>query len=192
LPEDRRLAAARAFPRLRRPLARRVIHETALANAQFALVANLPTLVPGVGTAAGLGADVLILTTNQVVLVYKLAALWGQPLGDPRMLFVEVAPVVGSAFVWRTAARALVGLLPGFAAVAPKVGVAYVGTFIVGAMASAYYERGLRPSEAQIREIEAEARRALGQVWHRLIPARGPAPETANSGAALPPGPSRP
>src|SRR2546421_380834 len=52
LPEERRLAAARRAPALREPLAHRLIQEVAFANAQFALVTNLPTLLPGVGTAA--------------------------------------------------------------------------------------------------------------------------------------------
>jgi hypothetical protein len=190
LPEERRLAAARRAPALREPLAHRLIQEVAFANAQFALVTNLPALLPGVGTAAGIGADLLVLTTNQIVLVYRMAALWGEPLGDPRALLVEIAPVVGSAFLWRTAARALVGLLPAFAALAPKVGVAYLGTYLVGALASAYYAHGLRPSDAQIKEVEAEARQALAGVWHRLRPASEPAVPAAlppRSGDALSP-----
>jgi hypothetical protein len=180
LPEERRVAAARRAPALREPLAHRLIQEVAFANAQFALVTNLPTLLPGVGTAAGIGADLLILTTNQIVLVYRMAALWGEPLGDPRALLVEVSPVVGGAFLWRTAARALIGLLPTFAALAPKVGVAYLGTYLVGARASAYYAHGLRPSEAQIREVEAEARQALAGVSPRLRPAHAPAVPAAS------------
>ncbi len=170
LPEDRRLAAAREAPPLREPLARRLVQEVAFANAQFALATNLPTLLPGVGTVAGVGADILVLTTNQIVLVYRMAALWGAPLGDPRAILAEASPVVGSAFLWRTAARTLVGLLPSFAALAPRVGIAYVGTYLVGALASAYYARGLRPSPEQVREIEAEAKQALASVWHRLRP----------------------
>jgi|SRR5581483_538140 len=172
LPEDRRLAAAREAPTLRAPLARRLIQEVSFANAQFALVTNIPTLLPGFGTAAGVGADILVLTTNQIVLVYRMAALWGAPLGEPRAIIAEALPVVGGAFVWRTAARALVSALPAIAALAPKVGIAYVGTYVVGALASAYYARGLRPSPEQVREIEAEAKQALTEVWHRLRPAR--------------------
>src|SRR5205085_9228641 len=121
--------------------------ESAFANAQFALMTNLPTFLPGVGGAAAMGADVLVLTTNQIVLVFKMAALWGANLDNPRALLMEAAPVVGGAFLWRTAARALIDLLPGFALLAPKVGVAYVGTYIVGALASAYYQSGVRPSD---------------------------------------------
>jgi uncharacterized protein (DUF697 family) len=174
LPDQRRLGAGRAAPPLRAPLARLLIHEAAFANAQFALMTNVPAFLPGVGGAAAAGADVLVLTTNQIVLVYKMAAIWGASLENPRALFVEVAPVVGGAFLWRTAARTLIDLLPGFALLAPKVGVAYIGTYVVGALASAYYQRGIRPSDARVREIEAEAREALMHAWKRLRPGARP------------------
>jgi hypothetical protein len=184
LPDQRRLGAARHAPALRAPLARLLIHEASFANAQFALVTNLPTFLPGVGGVAAVGADTLVLTTNQVVLVFKLAALWGASLGDPRALVAEAAPVVGGAFLWRTAARALIDLLPGFAVLAPKVGIAYVGTYVVGALASAYYQSGVRPSDARVREIEAEAREALAHAWRRLRPG---APAATAPPPALPP-----
>src|SRR5205823_2226377 len=80
LPDERRLGAARHAPALRAPLARLLIHEAAFANAQFALMTNLPTFLPGAGGVAAAGADMLVLTTNQVVLVFKIAALWGASL----------------------------------------------------------------------------------------------------------------
>jgi uncharacterized protein (DUF697 family) len=143
---------------------------------------NLPAFLPGAGTAAAIGADTLVLTTNQVVLVYKMAAIWGADLSNPRALLVEAAPVVGGAFLWRGAARTLIELLPGFAALAPKVGMAYVGTYVVGELANYYYRCGIRPSDARLREIEAEARAALAQAWHRLRPGQ-PADRPATDGA---------
>ena len=188
LPLDRRLGAARMSEPLRAPLARQLVLETAFANAQFALMTNLPAFLPGAGTAAALAADTLVLTTNQVVLVYKMAAVWGADLSNPRALLVEAAPIVGGAFLWRSAARTLIGLLPGFAALAPKVGVAYIGTYIVGELANQYYQRGVRPSDARVREIEAEAREALGRIWHRLRLGQGPHEATRTSPPlALPP-----
>jgi uncharacterized protein (DUF697 family) len=172
LPAERRIAAARRAPFLRAPLARQLLLETAFANAQFALMANLPALLPGVGSVAAVGADLIVLTTNQIGLVYKMAAVWGADLVRPRALLAAVAPVVGGAFLWRTAARAAVGAVPPFAALAPKVAIAYLGTYVVGALASHYYQHGLRPSAERVREIEAEARAALAAVWHRLRPAR--------------------
>ena len=155
-----------------------------MANAQFALLANLPAALPGIGVA-GVGADIIILTKNQVLLVYKLAALWGARLDDPRALLLEIAPVVGGAFLWRTTARALLGMVPGFIAVAPKVAVAYLGTYVVGGLASAFYANGIRADEGRVREIEQEARAALVQAWRRLRPEHnGGAPP--NSPTALP------
>jgi uncharacterized protein (DUF697 family) len=186
LPEQRRIAAARACPPLRRPLSLRLTQEAAFANAQLALMTNLPSLLPGAGTAAALGADMLVLTTNQIVLVYKLAAVWGENLSNPRLILAEIAPVVGGAFLWRSAARLGVGLVPAFVALAPKVAVAYIGTFVVGGLATVYYERGLRPSDEQVRAIEAEARQALAQAWGRLRPANGEAPNARPSGEPIP------
>jgi uncharacterized protein (DUF697 family) len=187
LPLERRLGAARMAPPLRAPLARQLILESSFANAQFALMTNLPAFLPGAGSAAAIGADTLVLTTNQAVLVFKLAAVWGADLSNPRALVAEAAPVVGGAFLWRTAARTLISILPGFAALAPKVGVAYIGTYVVGELASLYYQSGVRPSPERVRQIEADARDALTQVWHRLRPGKGTPAGPVEPGIALPP-----
>jgi uncharacterized protein (DUF697 family) len=184
LPDQRRLGAARHVPALRAPLARLLTHEAAFANAQFALMTNLPSFLPGVGGAAAVGADTLVLTTNQVVLVFKMAAIWGANLENPRALIAEAVPVVGGAFLWRSTARALINLLPGFALLVPKVGIAYIGTYVVGELASAYYRSGVRPSDARVREIEAEAREALAQAWQRLRPGAASSPAALEPPAA--------
>jgi uncharacterized protein (DUF697 family) len=183
LPDQRRLGAARHAPPLRAPLTRMLIHEASFANAQFALMTNLPAFLPGVGGAAAIGADTLVLTTNQVVLVFKMAAIHGASLADPKAVVAEALPVVGGAFLWRTASRALISLLPGFAVLAPKVGIAYVGTYVVGALAAAYYQSGVRPSDARMKEIEAEAREALTAAWRRLRPG-GPSQPSSPGGSA--------
>jgi uncharacterized protein (DUF697 family) len=187
LPDQRRLGAARHAPALRAPLARMLIHEASFANAQFALMTNLPTFLPGVGGVAAVGADTIVLTTNQVVLVFKMAAIHGASLTDPKAVIAEALPVVGAAFLWRTAARTLIDLLPGFAVLAPKVGIAYVGTYVVGALASAYYQSGVRPSDERVKEIESEAKEALAQAWRRLRTGARPPSDDDAPPAALPP-----
>ena len=189
LPDQRRLGAARHAPALRAPLAGMLIHEASFANAQFALMTNLPTFLPGVGGVAAVGADTLVLTTNQVVLVFKMAAIHGASLTDPKAVIAEALPVVGGAFLWRTAARTLIDLLPGFAVLAPKVGIAYIGTYVTGALASAYFQSGIHPSDARVKEIESEARAALLHAWQRLRPRASSPADDGTAPPALPPAP---
>lgn len=70
-----RLALAHRFPALRRPISEDLIRETSKVNAQFALMSSLPALVPVLGMFLGGMADILVLTKNQAMLVFKLAAI---------------------------------------------------------------------------------------------------------------------
>src|SRR4029077_12216250 len=103
------LAAARRHPLLREPVAEHLIRDASRVNAQFAAISSLPANLPIVGGLVGDVADVLVLTKNQVLLLFKLAGLYGRDLRLGRELLLEIVPVVGSAFVWRSTARALVG-----------------------------------------------------------------------------------
>src|SRR5688572_9785012 len=71
---DRAPALGRALPAFRPVAAKQIIDETAMANAQFSLVSNIPTLIPVIGNIAAAGADFIVLTKNQVMMLYKLAA----------------------------------------------------------------------------------------------------------------------
>ena len=180
---DLRLALGRRLPVFRDEAAAQVIRETALVNAEFALLSSLPASIPvvSVGSAA---SDMLVLTKNQAMMLVKLAAIYGRSLDSKVQLLVEVAPVVGAAFLWRTAARTAVALLPSFAAAAPKTLVAFVGTYLVGRAAQHYYRLGRRPSrealEHYAREAVVLARRSLPRlvprrprpVFHHLLPPR--------------------
>ncbi|HYU18080.1 MAG TPA: hypothetical protein VEQ11_05235 [Chloroflexota bacterium] len=154
-----RLALAHRFPCLRRAVAEDLVRETSRVNAQFALVSNLPALVPVVGAVVGGMADALILTKNQAVLVYKLAGIYGRDLNDGMSILQEIAPVIGGAFVWRSLARTAVGALPPFAAALPKTAIAYVGTYVVGEAARYYYEHDHKPPPAILRSFQKEALR---------------------------------
>jgi uncharacterized protein (DUF697 family) len=113
-------------------------------------------------------ADMLVLTKNQVLLLFKLGGLYGRDLRFSRELFFEVAPVVGGAFFWRTSARALVGLLPGIVGIVPKTLVAYVGTFVVGEIARYYFRYGRKPPPEVVRELSAEGARIARDALSRL------------------------
>jgi uncharacterized protein (DUF697 family) len=153
----RRLSVARHVPRLRDQVARQLIGETAGANAKFALLSTIPGWIPVLGGLAGNIADLAVLTKNQVLLVLKLAGIYGRDLSHWRPLLLEVAPVVGGAFFWRSVARSLVALLPNPLAPVPKTAIAYVGTATVGEIARRYYRDGIRLSPQAVRSVQERA-----------------------------------
>jgi uncharacterized protein (DUF697 family) len=147
----------RALPAFRQAAAKQVIDETSIANAQFSVVSNLPALIPIVGGLAAAGADFIVLTKNQVIMLYKLAAIYGRNLNDQRTILQEVLPVVGAGLVWRTLAREATHILPFAAGAVPKLAIAYAGTVAIGRAADYYYRTGLKPTRAQMDEFTAMA-----------------------------------
>ncbi|HLZ09305.1 MAG TPA: hypothetical protein VKT80_11995, partial [Chloroflexota bacterium] len=69
----------------------------------------------------------------------------------------EVLPIIGAGLVWRSIARSLISLIPSPLAIAPKVAVAYIGTFVVGKAAQYYYRVGQRPSPELLEHFQREA-----------------------------------
>jgi uncharacterized protein (DUF697 family) len=83
------------------------------------------------------GADLPVLTLNQVRLLLRIADAYGFELDRERL--PEVLGVIGSAFGFRALARSVVGLVP-VAGWAVKGGVAFVGTRALGEAARRYFE----------------------------------------------------
>lgn len=165
-------ALVRAAPDLALPLGRRLpvfrpaasdylVRETARVNAEFALLSSLPALVPVVGGLTAAGADMIILTKNQVMLMLKLAVLNRRSIDNRLQVLSEVLPVVGAGFFWRSAARTLITFLPGPLGIAPRGAVAYVGTFVAGKAGEYYYQWGRRPSPELLDRFRREA---VGQL----------------------------
>lgn len=167
LPEQA-LALGRRFPAFRGGVSERLIIETSRANAQLALLSSLPASVPVVGGLVSGAADVVLLTKNQALLVYKLAGVHGRDLHDRVALAVEIAPVVGGAFLWRTVARTLLGMLPTVVGGLPKAAVAYAGTYLVGHLARYYYTTGHRPPPGLAAKFQAEGARLARDLASRL------------------------
>lgn len=161
---ERAPAFGRALPAFRAAAAKQVIDETAAANAQFSLVSNIPTILPIVGNIAAAGADFIVLTKNQVMMLYKLAAVFGRDLRDRRGILQEVLPVVGAGLLWRTAARQAATWLPFAAGTIPKLAIAYVGTMAVGRAAEFYYRTGLKPTRSQMDQFARQAVERLRQL----------------------------
>lgn len=161
---ERVTAFGRALPLFRPAAVKQVIEETSMANAQFALVSNIPQLIPIVGNIASAGADLIVLTKNQVMLVFKLAAINGRDLNDQMRLLQEVAPAIGAGFLWRTAAREATNLLPFAAGTIPKVGIAYAGTMVVGLSADFYYRTNKKPTRVQLEQWRKQASDAMKRL----------------------------
>lgn len=108
---DRVVSLGRYFPGFRQAAIKQVNDETSLANAQFSLLSNIPTVIPLFGSIATVGADFFILTKNQLLLIFKIAAIHGEDLHDSQRIFREMVPVVGAGFFWRTVAREAAALV---------------------------------------------------------------------------------
>src|SRR5690606_22754981 len=149
--DERALAIGRYIDAMRDACAEQTVGSTSAVNAQFALLSNLPTVLPVVGNLVAVGADFLVLTKNQLMMIYKLAAIYQRDLDDRWRIYGEMAPVVGSGLVWRTVAREVAGLMPLAVGTVPKVAIAYAGTYAVGRAAIAYYQQGARLDRTQMR-----------------------------------------
>jgi len=149
-----RLALARQLPPLRAAVFHALIDETAKANATYALTTGLAEAVPVLNVPLNV-ADMVVLTKNQLVMSYKIALACGKK-GRSRELIGEVAGVIGGGFLFRQAARQLVGLVP-VAGVVPKVAMAYAGTWAVGKAVAAWASEGRRLTPAAVRRFYKEA-----------------------------------
>lgn len=127
----RRLGEAGVPLAARLPSLRRAVRDELIARcARRNGVIGAAVFVPG--------ADLPVLTLNQMRLVLRIAAVHGQPLDRRRA--VELAGVLGGALGLRALARELLTLVP-IAGFAVKSAVAYTGTRALGEAASRYFER---------------------------------------------------
>jgi len=149
----RHLTLARHVPRLRETVVEQLIRESSMANAEFAVLSTLPAWLPLLGGLLGDTADMLVLTKNQVLLVLKLAGIYGHDLDNWQRLIAEIAPVVGVGFAWRTIARSLVGFFPTPLSAVPKGAIAYVGTATIGEVARPYFRDGVVVDGTTLRQI---------------------------------------
>ena len=84
------------------------------------------------------GADLPIMTVNQIRLVLRIADAYGFEIDRERL--PEVLAVIGSAFGFRALARKTIGLVP-LVGWAVKGAVGYTGTRAIGEAAVRYFER---------------------------------------------------
>jgi uncharacterized protein (DUF697 family) len=155
---ERLIALARRFPGLREEVSRRIIRETALANAEFAMLNALPGLFPLLGLLIPTAAvgDIIMLAKNQAMMLFRLAATYDLPL-DLRSRARDLAPLLGNAFGWRALAREIIGFVPGGVGIVARGTIAYAGTIAVGEGLRRFYALGKHPTRAQINYIYREA-----------------------------------
>ncbi len=170
--KEQRLALARQYPLFRLTVARELISDTALANASYVLGTGFAEIVP-VFTVPFNVADIVILTKNQALMVYKLGLALGLPV-QWQAHVAELGSVVGAGLVWRQIARQLVGLIPVWGIV-PKVAVAYAGTYAVGEAILHWYQTGHKLSGRGMREVYADALARGKQIAQEIV-TRAPRP----------------
>ena len=177
----------RHLPTCRGAAVSAIIDDTAKANAQFALISNVPSVVPVVGSLVSASADLIVLTKNQVMMLFKIAAVHERDLRDQFAIVREIIPVVGAGFFWRTVAREAASFIPLAAGTIPKVAIAYVGTITVGRGADFFYKSGRKAPKGQLQEYR---RQALESLTHLPLPGRTQQQETTNGEAAAQPAPA--
>lgn len=170
--KEHKLALARQYPLFRSAVARDLINDTSFANASYALSTGVAEILPALNIPFNV-ADMLILTKNQALMVYKLGLALGLPT-DWQAHVAELGSVVGAGFIWRQIARQLVGLIPGWGII-PKVAVAYAGTYAVGEAIWHWYQTGHKLSGRGMREVYADALARGKQMAHEIV-ARAPKP----------------
>ncbi len=163
----------RRLPGFRQQAAESVIRGVSRVNAEFAAIAGIPTVLPVLGPVLGVvaGADVLILTKNQVLMIFRLAAIYGEDLGL-RDRYREVLTVIGGAFGWRTLARHVLGLVPGGVGLGIRALIAYSGTYATGRVAQMLFDEGRRPDRREMRRIYEDAAALAKGTLDTLRPKR--------------------
>jgi uncharacterized protein (DUF697 family) len=116
---------AARLPVLREPLCRGLIETFSRKNGVVAVAIFVP------------GADLPVLTLNQIRLVLRLGAAHGVEVDQQRL--PEVLATVAAGFGFRAVARQLLGAIP-VAGWAVKGGVAYAGTRALGEAAVRYFQ----------------------------------------------------
>jgi uncharacterized protein (DUF697 family) len=154
VPAGLRLALARQLPPVRDAVFDLLLEETAKANATYAFTTAMAEAVPVLDVPLNL-ADILVLTKNQLLMGYKIALGAGKS-GRARDVIGEVVGVVGGGFLFRQAARQLVGLIP-MAGLIPKVAIAYTGTWAIGRAVVVWATQGRRVSPAALRRLSHDA-----------------------------------
>ncbi len=169
---DSHLSLGRNFPLFRTPIANHLINDACFSNAVYSFSTGLAEIVPILDIPLNI-TDFFVLTKAQAMLVYRLGMLLGLPT-DWRYYAAEFSSVVGSGFLWRQAARQLVGLIPVWGII-PKVGVSYAGTYVVGHAVLRWHRTGRHITRKELGALYRQAF-SRGKEVARGLRARIPRP----------------
>ena len=133
--EEDAVSLAARLPTIRRAVCRELIDKFSRQNGILGATIFIP------------GADMPALTLNQIRMVLRIGAAYGEKIDRERAL--ELLAVLGAGFGLRAVARQALAFVP-IAGWAVKGGIAYVGTRALGRAAITYFERGL-PQRARER-----------------------------------------
>jgi uncharacterized protein (DUF697 family) len=122
---DSKVALAASLDTFRDETARRIIAKAANQNGLIGLLVFMP------------GADMPLLTMNQIRMVLQLSALYRQEISLKRLY--EVLGVVAGGYALRELARELVAFIPVFGWLA-KGAIAYTGTMAIGRLTIKFLE----------------------------------------------------
>jgi uncharacterized protein (DUF697 family) len=124
---DKGYALAGKLPAIRRRVAEAIVEQFARQNAVLGVAFFIP------------GADLPVMTLNQIRMVLRLAGAYGEELDRDRA--IEILGVVGAGLGFRAVARQIVGVVP-VAGWAVKGAIGYAGTKALGEAAIRYFEAG--------------------------------------------------
>lgn len=184
---DLKYAIARTFPMFRQEIARQVISEISLENTAFVVATSLGNIIPnilepvlGVAEAA---SDTVVLTANQVRLLFMISAIFGTRTGFVAQ-WKEITSIVAAAFGWRSLARNLVSKIPFGGGIIPKGAIAYAGTSVAGQGVVYFYSTGRHMTKYEIaksfKKTYSEALDTVKSLVGKFIPG---APDTEPSPA---------
>ena len=140
--EGREIALGAALPVFRPTVAAKLTLDCAVSCLKIAGASALADHVPVLGFLLGgiaSAGDTVAITGLQINMLLNIAAAFGKKAEFARV--IELLPVIGGGYGWRTLARELSGFIP-VAGIAIKAGIAYAGTLVVGQAAAYYYEHG--------------------------------------------------
>lgn len=149
------LPLAKALPAFRPEVSVRIIQNVSVENALFVMSTSLGNIIPNplqpLASVAESVGDLVVLTANQLRMVFRLAATYDRKLGYKEQA-PELTTVLGAAFGWRSIARELVGMIPLGGGIVPKAAIAFAGTWAVGDAAAYYYRTGHRLTNEEMKQ----------------------------------------
>lgn len=173
---------ARRVPLVREQVCKKLIDDACFVNSTYSFTTGLAEINVFLDVPLNL-ADIVVLTKNQALMAYKISLAMGMA-ADWRETVPKLATVVGSAFLWRQAARSLIGLVPAWGII-PKVAIAYAGTFAVGQAIYHWCDSGEQLKQNMIKPIYNAALQR-GRDTARLLLAAKRNARRLNPGAGYP------